>query len=160
MTMKHTRTSSIGEPFGTDGREIGRERKLQLQLDEISTGHDLRQVVVFSRPRAPTGVLSERLWATAEEICERQGLNSIQASTAQTPYNATCPPAASLTGAILNERTGLHGSPRTCPRCGDAMNRLATLCGHCWLSVAPVGAEGVEPTPLLVERPWWKFRIH
>jgi hypothetical protein len=36
---------------------------------------------------------------------------------------------------------------RSCPRCGGAMRRLATLCAGCWLKVAPTGEDGVEPPP-------------
>ena len=46
---------------------------------------------------------------------------------------------------------------RSCPRCGGAMNPAATLCGRCWLRVAPMGRDGVEPPALPVKRPWWKL---
>lgn len=51
----------------------------------------------------------------------------------------------------------LEGMSRSCPRCARAMNPAATLCSGCWLKVAPMGADGVEPAPLPERRPWWKW---
>ena len=57
----------------------------------------------------------------------------------------------------MSEVPDVPDAERNCPRCGGAMNREATLCGRCWLRVAPMGADGVEPPPLPVPRPWWKL---
>lgn len=55
------------------------------------------------------------------------------------------------------ERTPASTPERFCPRCGGGMRRLATLCAGCWLKVAPMGADGVEPPPLPLHHPWWRF---
>ena len=152
--MRQTGTSSIGEPLGgADGREVGRERKLQQQLDEISR----RKIPVKRDPGPPRGhssdELHERLWAAAEEVCDRQSLHP-------KPIDVSPPGARPLSpaeeGVEAHPSAGVEELPRACPRCGNKMNRLATLCGYCWLRVAPMGADGVEPAPLLVKRPWWK----
>jgi hypothetical protein len=51
---------------------------------------------------------------------------------------------------------------RACPRCGQAMNRQATLCGYCWLRVTPLGTGDVEPAVGSVARAaprprWWRL---
>jgi hypothetical protein len=40
---------------------------------------------------------------------------------------------------------GLEPETRQCPVCQQVVRRTATLCGHCWTSLAPVTAHGPAP---------------
>jgi hypothetical protein len=45
---------------------------------------------------------------------------------------------AGLVGALAIEPAP---AMRNCPRCGEAGMRDATICGYCWLKLAPPGTE-------------------
>ena len=156
----------IDEAGGADGRETGRERKLQARLDEMSAWkREESEGNTKPQPHAaPVEDASSEAWARAEAICVRNGLGPSPAArsvsqTAAAPNQAV---AANHTGGrtpspaeVSQAESGPIG--RSCRRCSRPMNRLATLCGYCWLKVAPMAHDGVEPPALPVHRPWWKF---
>lgn len=130
-----TGQSILDEPAGgADGRALGRERILQDRLDEISAS------IRTEREEA----------ARAEWVAQASGT---EASAAGAGPHAGGPSSADE--EIGKPRSPQH--PRRCPRCGNVMQRTATLCGHCWLKVAPMGPDGVEPQPLPERRPWWRL---
>lgn len=145
---------------GTIGREVGRERELRNRLDEISTG----KLATATSPgvRVPVSALdaSADIWAQAEAICARNGLETVSGAAVR--------PAAAPVSSRPRRRTDPSDRPeppvslaaaadRSCPRCGSAMMRRATRCGYCWLRVAPMEADGVEPAALPPSRAWWRF---
>ena len=151
----------LDEPGGgTVGREVGRERELRSQLDELSTG--LLAASPSPKVRAVPAPLDAgaAIWLQAEAICARNGLGTVSGAAKETPT------------ATISSKPGRRVDPserseprvaaaayahRSCPRCGGPMMQRATRCGFCWLRVAPMEDDGVEPAALPPSRAWWKF---
>ena len=152
----------IDEPGGgTVGREVGRERELRSQLDEISTGCTVITPSPVKRAAIAPLEAGAELWAQAEAICARNGLATIPGNAKPVAESPGLMNPISRPGTILEpgNEAAQDAAPalRSCPRCGGAMNRAATRCGQCWLRVGPMGDDGVEPAALPLQRPWWKF---
>lgn len=143
--------SCLDEPTGgADGREIGKQGEVQRKLDQISA--DKRASGVAPRDNGA------ELWAEAEAICERNGLPSEPAATGQPARSEAAPSGTSALSHLCADGKPNVPPIRSCPRCRRGMQPAATLCGWCWLRVAPMGADGIEPPPLaLPKSPWWRF---
>jgi hypothetical protein len=154
------RPTCLDEPVGADGREIGKQRELQVRLDELSASAHIAATRAHATPRVAVRDASRELWARAEEICARNGL-AIKTS----PDESREAGPRSLGRSAIGQNADASPTsepldvtlPRSCPQCGHGMNRTATLCGYCWIRVAPMGSDGIEPEALPTTRPWWRF---
>ncbi len=157
----------LDEPtVGPDGREGGKLRHLQARMDELSAATPAGSPHPSSPARRDSvvtnsslGTAGDALLQRADAICARNGL---PASRAAATVEQREPEPADRALEVTDpapEPAPVDGRPvhRSCPRCGNSMNPAATLCGYCWLRVAPMGPDGIEPPPLPVRRPWWKF---